>query len=76
MEADEAIADSPDGSSEPLGFADVRVRAMAERARIEQEAWRGRANARTRPGRIRLDDRPATLLFRPPYWMVVGDTGE
>jgi hypothetical protein len=75
MEADETAAETLAGASEPFGFADVRVRAIAQRAWIEWSIWRANANARTRPGHIRVGNERPGLIFRPPYWMVIADTG-
>ncbi len=76
MEAEEATADALAESSEPFGFADVRVLAIAERARIEHSLCRASANGRPRPGHIRISrERPPDFLFRPPYWMVIADPG-
>jgi hypothetical protein len=76
MDVDETAADTLAEASEPLGFADVRVLVLAERARIEQERRRAYANGRPSPGHVRLRDEKQGFLFRPPYWMVIADTGE
>jgi hypothetical protein len=76
MDVDERIADSLAETSEPLGFADVRVLMLAERARIALSQYRAHANGRPLPGRVRFRDEKQGFLFRPPYWMVIADTGE
>ena len=65
-----------DETADPLGFADVRVLRRAEQARLEQERFLSHANGRSLPGRVRTSDKPRGLIFRPPYWMVIADTGE
>ena len=75
MEANELTADTAAEASEPIGFADVRVLALAERARIEEGLYRPHANGRPRPGHIRVSNERPDFLFRPPYWMVIADPG-
>ena len=75
MGSDPTGADAEAETSEPLGFADVRVVAIAERARIELSAWRTYGNGRPPPGHIWTANVKPGLIFRPPYWMVIADTG-
>ena len=75
MQADETAADALSETSEPLGFSDVRVTAIARQARIEQDLYLAHANGRPRPGHIQTGIEKPGLIFRPPYWMVIADTG-
>jgi hypothetical protein len=75
MKTDETIADTLAETSDPVGFSDVRVLAIAERARTEQSLYRAYANGRPRPGHVRVGHERPDFLFRPPYWMVIADTG-
>jgi hypothetical protein len=72
-EPDETPGGTRDGS-EPIGFADVLLPAIAERARLAQNL-RLMFPARSDRARIRLDGGKAGAFIRPQKWLVVADDG-
>ena len=73
MDTDETAARTPD-VSDPIGFADVLLPAIAERARLA-ENHRLMFPASKDRARIRLDGGKGGAFMRPPKWLVVADDG-